>query len=149
MPVVANVPTVAIDIFYLMWYNRAIVFRQAFWAENNNYQGEVVDMANTKNHDVVEAMSRRDFFDKIICDVGGRRDFSRAATFGVESLNAVQKDLLSRTLSDCGIPRELTDTDEKFNEIIRKITNRSVALRWHYLSKSRPSWGGTFFILRF
>lgn len=143
MPAVASEPTVAIDIFCLMWYNRIIVFRQAFWAVKNNYQGEVVDMANTKDLDVIEAMSRKEFFNKIICDIGARKDFSRAATFGVEALNVVQKDMLADSLSNCGIPRELTDTDEKFNKVIKQITSRSVALRW-YSTKKPPHPGRHF-----
>ena len=86
-------------------------------------------MANTKDLDVIEAMSRKEFFNKFICDIGARKDFSRAATFGVEALNVVQKDMLADSLSNCGIPRELTDTDEKFNKVIKQITSRSVALR--------------------
>ena len=97
-------------------------------------------MADTRDLDIIEAMSRRDFFDKIVCDIGARKDFSRAATFGVESLDTVQKDMLARSLNECGIPRELTDTDEKFNNIIRQITSRSVALRWIFTCPLSSSW---------
>ncbi len=79
--------------------------------------------------DIIRDMSRDDFHNKFVRGIGQTRSFGALASFFAANIDEDEKEEVRKALSNIGIPRELTETDEALDEIAAVVSARAVTLK--------------------
>ncbi len=85
-------------------------------------------MVEAMHQNVVADMSRDEFYESMVKNIGKREDFSKLVTFGADALSEQEKLNIRSALAANGIALSLTDSDMGLTAIAYEIAARAVQL---------------------
>jgi len=79
--------------------------------------------------EIINAMSREDFHQKVIRGFGRSNAFGGLVSFGAKNILPEERQQIRAELANIGIPLALTESDKDLDDIASAIAGRSVSLR--------------------